>query len=86
MKVDFIIIRLCMHHVKNYTNKFPLLWRYGTYKDNCTQIHRTFGRASPSVSPRHEGSSSGSNDPIRSHIMKHFEGECGNGTMFTGGT
>jgi hypothetical protein len=54
-----------MHHAKNYTNKIFPLWRYDTvHKENCAQVYRTNWRASPSTSPRHEDSSSGSNDPI----------------------
>jgi hypothetical protein len=64
MKVDSILIRLCMHHVKNLLINLPILWRHGAYKQNCTQVYWTFWRASPSASPRHEGSSSGNTNPI----------------------
>jgi ATP-dependent helicase YprA (DUF1998 family) len=50
---------------KNYTNKFSPLWRYAAYEENRVQVHWTYWCASSSVGPRHEGSSSGSNDPIK---------------------
>jgi hypothetical protein len=40
----------------------PLLWRHGAYKENSTQIYYTSWRAYQ-LAPRHEESSSGSNDP-----------------------
>jgi hypothetical protein len=42
-----------MHHVKNYTNKVFPLWRYVAAHEENHQL-----------APRHEESSSGSNDPI----------------------
>jgi hypothetical protein len=50
---------------KNILINLPLLCRYGVYKENRAQIYWTFRRATTSASSWHEGSSSGSNDPIR---------------------
>jgi hypothetical protein len=50
-KVDSIVTRLCMHHVKNILINLPLLWRHGVYKENSTQIYWTFWCASSLASP-----------------------------------
>jgi hypothetical protein len=61
-KVDSIFVRLCMHHVKNLLINLPL---------SMTRTRKTahkstgpFGVPRHQLAPRHEGSSSGSNDPI----------------------
>jgi hypothetical protein len=54
-----------MHHAKNYANKIFPSWRYAAaHKKDRAQVYRAHWRTPPSTSPKHEDSSSGSNDPI----------------------
>jgi hypothetical protein len=49
-----------MHHAKNYANKIFPSWRYAAAHKSTGPI----GGPRHQLAPRHEDSSSGSNDPI----------------------
>jgi hypothetical protein len=54
-----------MHHAKNYANKIFPSWRYAAmHKKDRAQVYRADWRTRHQLAPRHEDSSSGSNDPI----------------------
>jgi hypothetical protein len=53
-----------MYHVKNILINLSLLWRHGVYRKNARKSTGPFGVPRHQLAPRHEGSSSGSNDPI----------------------
>jgi hypothetical protein len=63
-KVDSIIIRICMHHVKNILINHPSYGDMARTRKTTRKSTGPFGVPRHQLAPRHEGSSSGSNDPI----------------------
>jgi hypothetical protein len=64
MKVGSIIIGLCMHHVKNLLINFPPYGDMPRTRKTARKSTGPIGVPRHQLAPRHEESSSGSNDPI----------------------